>query len=119
MAARSIRIAFLALASWAMLFAPGAAAQADGGAAPEIDPEHVAAAVIAPTFGADGVVVAARSCREDGDPQVDATAPFAHLAAPPARPGAGRTCARDAVATGVAGGSEHRRRAPARAPPTD
>ncbi len=62
----SVRVVLLTLAAWAVLFAPGAAADSGtDGAAP--DPDRVASAIVAPTFGPDGVVVA-RPCRHDHEP---------------------------------------------------
>lgn len=69
-----VRTAFLALAMWAVLFAPGAAVDDLAGRAPTVDADRVAAAVIAPTFGSDGVVVA-KSCRADDVDRPDCEIP--------------------------------------------
>jgi len=57
MVGRSLRVAFLALAAWAVLFAPAAASE-HGGQATRMDPDRVAPAVLAPTFGPGGAVLA-------------------------------------------------------------
>ncbi|WP_436795185.1 hypothetical protein [Actinospongicola halichondriae] len=67
MVGRSVRIAFLTLAAWAVLFAPGAAASEGGGDPAVVEPDQVASAMVAPTFGPDGVVIA-RTRRPDHEP---------------------------------------------------
>lgn len=62
MLGRSVRVACLAIAAWALLFAPGAAGAAD--APGESRADHVAAAVLAPTFEVDSVARSTRSCTE-------------------------------------------------------
>lgn len=75
MATRSVRIALLTLAAWAVVFAPGAAG-AGGAESVAASADDVAAAVVAPTFGPDGVVLA-RAVRDSADDLTDAaTDPF-------------------------------------------
>lgn len=69
MVTRSVRIALLALAAWAVLFAPGAASDL-GVAQVAASADDVAAAIIAPTFGPDGVVLA-RTMRDSADDLAD------------------------------------------------
>jgi len=117
MAGRSIRMALLTLATWALLFAPGAAAEeAEAGAEP-VSSERVAAAVMAPTFGSDGVVIA-RGCRDDDTVQQDCGSgtdegPGAMSLPVPQR-------GSSAIALDEAGGiaAAERRSAPTRGPPT-
>lgn len=116
MAGRSIRMAFLALATWAVLFAPGAAAADTGTGVDRVSPDHVAAAIMAPTFGSDGVVMA-RSCRDDDSVQLDCGSLDGDL---PSTPSGSRhdvappTSAPDVIA---GAGAELQRGAPTRAPP--
>ncbi len=56
MVIRPLRAALLALAAWAVLFAPGAA-RIDAGDTSPLDADRVAASIVAPTFGPDGVVL--------------------------------------------------------------
>lgn len=70
MTGRPIRIALSALAIWAVLFAPGAVADDAGAGSGPVNPDRVAAAIVAPTFGSDGIVMA-RSCRDDGPVRQD------------------------------------------------
>lgn len=60
----SMRIALLAMAAWAVLFAPGAAAADSGAGIGLTHHERVGVAMIAPTFGTDSVI-ATRSCRDE------------------------------------------------------
>lgn len=75
MVSRSVRIALLTLAAWAIVFAPGAAGT--GGSEPaRASADDVAAAVVAPTFGPDGIVLA-RTLRDSTDDLADTVAvPF-------------------------------------------
>lgn len=70
MTGRPIRVALSALAIWAVLFAPGAVADDAGAGSGPVNPDRVAAAIVAPTFGSDGIVMA-RSCRDDGPVRQD------------------------------------------------
>ena len=117
MAGRSIRVAFLALAAWAMLFAPGAAAEDPGPGAERVSPERVAAAIIAPTFGSDGVV-AARSCRDDDVSHVDC-APAGDVLSAPSPLTQPRLSSTSPGDERPAGDVEAQQSAPTRAPPTD
>jgi len=58
---RHVRIAFLAAAAWAVLFAPGVLSGADA-ADTSIHSERVGAAVMAPTFN-DGPLLTPSGCR--------------------------------------------------------
>lgn len=69
MLGRSIRSFCLVVAVWALLFAPGAFRGDTGSAEVVEETNRLAAAVIAPTFSADGLHVA-RPC-EVGDAQTD------------------------------------------------
>lgn len=62
---RSVRVACLAIAAWAVLFAPGAAGTGVSTDAPGASrADQVAAAVLAPTFEVDSVARSPRSCTE-------------------------------------------------------
>lgn len=75
MISRSVRIALLGLAAWAIVFAPAAAIP--GAAAPiEASPEDVAAAIVAPTFGPDGMVLARTARHTVDDLDADVLLPF-------------------------------------------
>jgi hypothetical protein len=78
MSGRSVRSLCLVTAVWAMLFAPGSF-RGDASAVDVTQDAHrLAAAVIAPTFDADGLH-AARPCRDEGGPAdaCDAVVAFA------------------------------------------
>jgi hypothetical protein len=116
MAGRSIRMAFLALATWAVLFAPGAAAADAGAGVDRVSSERVAAAIMAPTFGSDGVVMA-RSCRDDDNVQLDCGSLDGDLPRAPSafqHDPAQRTSGPEVIA---GAGAALRRGAPTRAPP--
>ncbi len=66
MIVRPLRVAVLALAAWAVLFAPGAA----GASTTLPDPDDIAASIVAPTFGPDGLVLG-RPNRDVEDLDVD------------------------------------------------
>lgn len=59
---RHIRVAFLAAAAWALLFAPGLMSSEAGAAETATHNERVGAAVIAPTF-TDGPLLVQSGCR--------------------------------------------------------
>ena len=65
---RAARVACLAFAAWALLFAPGAAIEDVRTTGTVVPEDRVAAAVLAPTFGADSFV-ASRICRTDDGAQ--------------------------------------------------
>ena len=69
MVGRFLRTLCLVTAAWAMLFAPGAFRGDTSAAEVAQDANRLAAAVIAPTFSADGLQ-SARPCR-DGDVRAD------------------------------------------------
>ncbi|MDE0804087.1 MAG: hypothetical protein OSA99_12275 [Acidimicrobiales bacterium] len=69
MVSRSVRVALLAIAAWAVVFAPGAAGAGAPDAAP-VSADDVAAAIVAPTFGPDGVVLG-RTVRHSADDLTD------------------------------------------------
>ena len=117
MIGRWLRVACLAMAAWALLFAPGAAGAEPAGASDASRGDRVAAAVLAPTFESDSVARSPRPCTssvEDGAPSRHAV--VGHL--PP--DGAAPVCG---TATDVGPGPRHpaERRAPTfvslRAPP--
>lgn len=66
MIVRPLRVAVLAIAAWALLFAPGAAGAST--ALPDLD--DIAASIVAPTFGPDGLLLA-RPSRDLEDLAVD------------------------------------------------
>ena len=115
MVGRSGRWVLLALATLAVLFAPGAAAEGSGDDLEPVSSERVAASIIAPTFGGDGLVMA-RSGRDEAAEQ-DLAASLS------AAPGAG-SAIEDGPAAIVATVSQRaghdpggRHSAPTRAPP--
>lgn len=81
MLGRSVRVVCLAVAAWALLFAPGAAG-ADATDAPGASrADRVAAAVLAPTFQVDSVARAPRACMDSvEDERVSSDAVSGHVA---------------------------------------
>lgn len=80
MLGRSVRVACLAIAAWALLFAPGAAGAdaMDGSGASRAD--QVAAAVLAPTFQVDSIARSPRACTQSvEDERVGSDAASAHV----------------------------------------
>ena len=76
MIGRTVRVVCLAMAAWALLFAPGAAAADTTGAPGEPDASRsnrVAAAVLAPTFDSDSVARSVRACPRTVDDRSSAT----------------------------------------------
>ena len=118
MVGRPVRTLCLVTAAWAMLFAPGAIRGDTSAAEVAEDANRLAAAVIAPTFSADGLH-AARPCRTDDVradvcdvlagvlPAVGIVLLVAGLSSPVPRRGPAMLLVR------------HQRTAPPRAPPGD
>ena len=117
MAVRSIRHALLVLAAWAVLFAPGTAAGQTDEQAP-IGADDVALAMIAPTFGTDGIV-AARTCRTTDTFPTGCPTSAGDVVLPPALSGSHVVVAIGRHDVPAARGDEARRSAPTRAPPSN
>lgn len=117
MAGRPIRTAILALATWAVLFAPGAAADGVAAGAGPVSADEVAAAVMAPTLGDDGGVLS-RSCRDD-TPSRPGPSTAGRLPGAAPGPSADRGTTIAGVGTPAGDDVEVRHAAPTRAPPPD